>query len=70
MRNALKDGGAMHASFKYGDSDRISNERYFNDQNEDTISELFKDFSIKEIWLSEDVRPDRTERWINAIVIR
>ena len=68
MRNALRDEGVMHASFKYGDSDRISNERYFNDQNEDTIRELFKNFSIEEVWLSEDVRTDRTDKWVNVIV--
>lgn len=67
IRRSLKDGGIFYVSFKYGDCDRIQKERYFNDMNEEKLSKLLKDFSIKEIWFSDDVRPGRNDRWINSI---
>lgn len=68
MYNALKDNGIFYASFKYGSSDRMQGERYYNDINEDQIKKLFQDFIIQELWFSDDVRTDRTDRWINVIV--
>lgn len=67
LKKALKEHGIMYVSFKYGDSDRIQSERYFNDQNEESIKKLLKDFIIKELWLSDDVRPGRNDRWINVV---
>ena len=64
---SLKNKGIICASFKYGDADRLQGERYFNDLNEDTLKQLFDEFIIKEIWYSDDVRPGRTDRWINVI---
>lgn len=63
----IKNNGIICASFKYGDTDRIQGERYFNDLNEDSLKALFKEFEIKEIWYSDDVRPGRSDRWINVI---
>lgn len=70
MYLALDNTGHIYASFKYGESDRIQGDRYFNDYNEETIKKLFKDFDIKELWLSDDVRTDRTDKWINIIARR
>ena len=67
MYRSLKRNGVICASFKYGDTDRIQGERYFNDLNEETLEEQFDVFLIKEIWYSDDVRPGRTDRWINVI---
>lgn len=67
LYNALKKNGILYASFKYGNSDRIQGDRYFNDMNEESVGELLCGFNIKELWLSDDVRPERTDRWINFI---
>jgi len=64
---SLKHNGIICASFKYGDTDRVQGERYFNDLNEDSLKLLFSNFLIKEVWYSDDVRPGRTDRWINVI---
>ena len=68
MGRALKPNGIFYASFKYGDSDRVQGERYYNDMNEDRIKELFSDFEILEIWMSDDALPGRSEKWVNIIV--
>ena len=68
LKKALKENGIFYATFKYGNSEREKDGRYYNDQNEDTIRELFKDFDIKELWVSDDVIPGKEDRWINIIV--
>ena len=70
LRNALKENGIIFASFKYGDSDRVQGERYYNDQNEESLKELFRDFEIKELWKSDDRIPGRDDRWINIIACK
>ncbi len=67
---ALKEKGIIYASFKYGDGDRVQGDRYYNDQNEKTIKELFKDFKIKELWESDDKIPGRNDKWINIIAVK
>ena len=67
LHKALKNDGVLYASFKYGNTDRIQGERYFNDLNEDLIKKLFISFDIKEVWLSDDVRPGRDDKWINIV---
>ena len=69
LKRSLKKNGILYASFKYGENDRIRGERYFNDLNEESVKEYFKDFDIKEIWFNDDVRPGRSEKWINLICI-
>lgn len=68
---ALKQGGVLYASFKYGSEERICNGRFFNDytQNElDTLLTKENRLSLLEYWITEDVRPDRAgERWLNFI---
>ncbi len=69
LHRSLKEGGVLYASFKYGNGSRIdNNQRYFYDLNEERIAYLFNRFEIKEMWDSNDVRPGRTEKWINIIV--
>lgn len=67
MYKALKNNGVFYVSFKYGESDRIQGERYFNDMNENSTKILLKNFEIKELWLSDDVRSEKTDRWINTV---
>lgn len=68
---ALKPGGVLYASFKYGSEERICNGRFFNDYTEknlDTLLPAENQLSLLEYWITEDVRPERSgERWLNFI---
>lgn len=69
---ALKDGGIMYMSFKYGEGEVQSGERHFSNYTEDTFSELLDSldiFSVEKFWKTADVRPDRQDEfWLNVIV--
>ena len=69
---ALKKNGVMYCSFKYGDFEGIRQGRFFIDLNEDTFKIYIKNtlFSINEILITNDVRPDRKEKWLNVILIK
>lgn len=71
---ALKPGGILYASFKYGSDERVSNGRFFNDYTENDIDALLtpkNQLALLEYWITEDVRPDRSgERWLNFIAKR
>jgi SAM-dependent methyltransferase len=67
---SLKKNGIMYCSFKYGEFEGIRKERFFVDLNEQSFKEYIKDtgFVIKEMLITKDVRPDRTESWLNVIL--
>lgn len=71
-RNALKDGGVLYMSFKYGKALRAKNGRVFNDFDEEKIKELMKGvegFEIAELWKTKDARADRTDKyWMNVVL--
>ncbi len=72
MAVALKSGGVVYTSFKYGDFEGERNGRYFTD----FTLELFKrymqaitELQIEEYWITGDVRPGRgEEKWLNLIL--
>lgn len=68
---ALKPGGVLYASFKYGSGERISNGRFFNDYTQNDLDALLtpeNQLSLLEYWITEDVRPDRCgEQWLNFL---
>lgn len=67
---SLKPGGILYASFKYGNSERVSNGRFFNDYTEcdiDTLLTAENHLILQEYWITDDVRPEREERWLNFI---
>ena len=74
MVSALKPGGVIYTSFKYGHDEGIRNGRYFIDFTEDSFREFLdrlscKEVSIEELWITEDARPGRSdERWLNIIL--
>lgn len=72
LYRALKRGGALYASFKYGNGERFDKGRFFNDYTEEEIAEVFsgdENFEIKECFVTGDVRQERkTECWVNIIV--
>lgn len=69
---ALKNDGWFYASFKYGEFEGVRNGRYFTDFTNNSFERFISDisgFRIKELWLSDDARADRSdEKWLNLIL--
>lgn len=71
---ALKSGGVIYTSFKYGDYEGVRNGRYFIDFTEDSFKELLAKLDctevvIEEEWITSDARPGRSEeKWLNIIL--
>lgn len=72
MCTAVKNGGIIYVSFKYGDFEGERNGRYFTDMTEETMSELLMKISelkVEKQWVTGDVRAGRgDERWLNMIL--
>lgn len=72
LTGALKAGGVLYASFKYGDGETIERERLFNNYTEDTFTQLVEkhiSLDILRVWKTEDVRKDRKGKyWLNTLV--
>lgn len=68
---ALKPSGIFYASFKYGETERVSSGRFFADYTEDDLPHLTSSadgLTLVEYWISADVRNDRAnEKWLNVI---
>lgn len=72
LATALKPNCIWYLSFKYGDTQREKDGRLFTDVNEERLATLVSALpriEVKHTWTTEDNRPDRDERWINAILI-
>lgn len=69
---ALASGGAWYLSMKQGDTTRELDGRTFTDVTEAEMNGLLETvcLSVREIWLTADVRPGREDRWVNAIAIK
>ena len=70
MRRALKDRGAIYASFKYGEGTTARGERLFSDFTEKSIVPLFGNagFEIASCDVGPDSRPGReNEMWVSVI---
>ncbi|EIM31451.1 DNA/RNA helicase, superfamily II [Leptothrix ochracea L12] len=70
---ALRPGGALYVSFKHGQGERVHHGRHFTDADEPTLRAWFAPLPEAlepEIWLTDDRRPDRFERWTNALLRR
>ena len=73
ISNALKTSGVLYASFKYGSYEGMRNGRYFIDFTEGSLGNLIDgvpSLQIVDTWITDDVRPEREERWINTLVRR
>ena len=68
---ALKPGGVLYTSFKYGDYEGMRNGRYFTDFTEASLKEFWSreiSMQIFDQWITQDIRPGREEeRWINLL---
>lgn len=72
---ALKTGGILYISVRYGDKETLNEGRYWNYYNEYTIStEIAKipEFQIQQVWKTADVRTEyhSTTFWLNVVVRR
>jgi len=71
--NALRPGGTLYVSFKHGQGERVHGGRRFTDADETLLGQWFgllPEVHRLEMWLTDDQRPDRTERWTNALATR
>ena len=72
MSRALKSGGIIYTSFKYGNFEGERNGRFFTDFTIDEFTDFVKDvkeMAIEEYWITGDVRPGRgDERWLYLIL--
>ena len=72
MIKALKNGGIIYASFKYGEYEGMRNGRYFTDFTEILFKRYIADIDnveIAELWITDDARPGRgDEKWLNLIL--
>jgi superfamily II DNA or RNA helicase/HKD family nuclease len=70
---ALRPGGRLYVSFKHGSGERSHGGRRFTDADEATLRQWFAglpDLQSVDVWLSDDQRPERAERWTNALAMR
>ena len=69
---AVRPGGIIYTSFKYGIFSGERNGRYFTDMTDDTFNELIlkvQGLTIEDHWITSDVRPGRgEEKWLNLIL--
>ena len=66
---ALKDDGIFYCSFKYGDFEGYRTDRYFTDMTEESLFAIYNEYFNKvEHWISEDVRSNYTQVWLNVIL--
>jgi len=69
---ALRPGGILYASFKYGNGEREHHGRRFTDLDEAGLATLLtqvQGLTELETWKTGDRRPGReSERWLNALL--
>ena len=67
IETALKPGGVLYTSFKYGDFEGVRKGRYFTDFTEETLKKFWSQETSMKVfdqWITQDVRPGREEeRW-------
>ena len=69
LSRALKPKGILYVSFKLGGYEGERDGRFYTDLNEDGLRKLIDPgLMVLETYISEDVRLDRNEKWLNAII--
>lgn len=70
---ALKPGGVWYVSFKYGSGEREKEGRRFTDLDEAGLTALVEplaDIRLANMWQTVDKRPERSEIWLNALLLK
>lgn len=74
IARALRPGGTLYASFKYGDFEGERNGRYFTDLTEARLAAVMEPVAgleIVETFVTGDVREGRgDERWLNVVGVK
>ena len=74
MVRAVKAGGVIYTSFKYGQFTGERNGRFFTDLDEKGLARLLKEvggLEVKKLWITGDVRPGRgEEKWLNVLLTK
>lgn len=74
LTRALKPGGTLFLSFKYGDGEREQGGRFFNDYDEASFARLSAGhpaLTPQKVWRTADARPGRAgESWLAALLLR
>ena len=74
LRRALRTGGLLYASFKYGTDEGWEEERFVSRYTEDQLRGEIADvkgLESERVWITGDVRPGREEElWINLLARR
>lgn len=70
IRIALKKGGVLYTSFKYGTFEGLRNGRYFTCFTEESFAEFLGERPEKMVtWITGDVRAGRdSEKWLNVLL--
>ena len=71
LLDTLTDDGVMYLSFKYGEGERVDEDRFFCDMDEarwTNIVAKIPQVIEYDIWLSADKRSDCKDAWFNVMV--
>ena len=68
--NALKDNSIMYCSFKYGNFEGYRDGRFFIDLDEKRLRRFVSEtkFQVLEICITNDVRPEKEDKWLNVVL--
>jgi predicted TPR repeat methyltransferase len=69
---ALRRGGVWYLSVKHGTDDRVVGARTFTDMTEREMRDRLEGvgLSVIDLWVTDDVRPRRADRWVNTVAVR
>ena len=74
MKKAVKKGGILYVSFKYGSFEGVRNGRYFTDLTEESLKQILDQvggLDIIRTGITGDARPGREdEKWLNVLLRR
>ena len=74
MKEAVKKGGVLYVSFKYGTFEGDRNGRYFTDLTEESLRQILDQvggLDVISIGITGDARPGREdEKWLNVLLRR
>ncbi len=73
MSRSLKQGGIFYASFKLGTTERQEDGRNFTDLDQDILKTIIKkidNIELDKTWITDDVRNEKTEEWLNALMTK
>ena len=74
MKKAVKKGGILYVSFKYGSFEGVRNGRYFTDLTEESLKQILDQvggLDVIRTGITCDARPGREdEKWLNVLLRR